>query len=166
MFPVNNPEIWGRWPACERLGMCCVEKSPFSLAEGTICPQAPPTIPRPLPLRFPHAHEHAPFYQRSLRPHPHPNALSHANTPDNWQQLPWWAQSMSQGSSAGLTPHLTLAWPLACESSSPKAALPVAWHSLYLYLLSPHALIAPGQDTPPSTSASSGQPGQLNSNWE
>lgn len=34
------------------------------------------------------------------------------------------------GRSAGFTPHLTPVWPQACESSSLKAALPEAWHSL------------------------------------
>lgn len=122
---------------------------------GTICPPQLQQSPIPCPSTSPKVtHKHAPFYQRS--PHPRPAAPPPANTPDNWQQLQWWAQCRGRGSSAGLTPHLTRVWPLACESSSPKAALPSS--------LTPPVSLSP-LPTPPATGASSGQPGQLHSNW-
>lgn len=139
MSPLSSLEMWGSWPACERLGMCCVEKSPFPLVVGPYAPTLP------CPSTSPElAHKHTPFYQHSRHPHPLPTVPPLANTPDNWQQLRWWTQCVGQGSSAGLTPHLTLGWPLACESSSLKAALPIAWRSLSLYLLSPHTSL-PGR---------------------
>lgn len=63
-------KIQGSWPACERLGMCCVEKSPFPLVVGPYAPELPLTLQTPPKL----AHKHTPFYQHSRQP-PAPSPL-------------------------------------------------------------------------------------------
>lgn len=117
------------WPACERLGMCCVEKGPSPLNHMPLKTPHHPTRPTPIP---PTAHSSTlvlsvnaagvpstpPFAARPT------TASPLTNTPDNWHQLRGWTQCVGRGRSAGLTPHLTPAWPLACDSSSLKAALP------------------------------------------
>lgn len=157
--------MWGSWLAYERLGMCCSDKRPFSLNHMPKNSASPSTS-----LELTHNHT-LDFYQH---PPPHPTPTTQPspswpttvppNTPDNCHQLRWKTQCAGWSSSAGLTPHLTPAWPLACDSSSLKAALLCSL--IRTISLSPlTTLPAPSQGTRSAVSASSGQPGQLNSNW-
>lgn len=64
-FP-SSLEMWGRWPACERLAMCCMEKRAF----GPVGPYALKLQQSSIrfPLRL--THKHASLYQSRLHPHP------------------------------------------------------------------------------------------------
>lgn len=157
--------MWDSWPACERLGMCCVEEGPFPLNHMPLKIHCPPPIPPN------HTRAHSSFLStQPAFPPPHPaqpctTPCLPSQTPrDNWHQLHGWIQCAGRGCSAGLTPHLTLAWPLACDSPSPKATL--LSRLIQSASLSPvHTCVPLRQDTRPATGTSSGQLGQLNSNW-
>lgn len=137
-------------------------EEPVSSCCRTICP--PVTSPSTSPSKLAHT-PHTPFY-----PHPRPAAVpvpptlcKHSPIADSScaGEHNAWGCGGGGCSSAGLTPHLTPARPLACAPF-----LPVAFVRQAAPSVSPlPTRTARRQRTRPAAGASSGQPGQLHSNW-
>ena len=148
--------------------------SPSPLQVGPYAPELQPPHPPNSPCHktCTRARSFLSTLPAATPPTPGPNVPPLANTLDNWQQLRWWAQCVGHGSSAGLSPHLTPVWPLACELSSPKGCSAFSLTRsvcvcvcLSLYLLSPHTHHSRGQDTHTHTHPGKGcilRSGQVN----
>lgn len=157
------------WPACERLGMCCVEEGPSPLNHMPLkTPPPPPPPPTPIP---PTAHSSTLVLSVNAAGVPStppfaalPTTTSPlTNTPDNWHQLRGWTQCGAGAAQLASLPtwHRLDLWHVTHPPRKPLSPP----HRCSLSLSPLHTCMAPGHGTRPAATTSSSRLGQFNSNW-